>query len=90
VRKYGLTCDNVLACEVVTAEGELVTASNEINADLFWGLRGGGGNFGIVTSFLYRAHPVSTVLGAVIAYTRDQAAAVLRYYRVSCQRRRMN
>jgi hypothetical protein len=81
VRKYGLTCDNVLSCEVVTAEGELVTANDEINADLFWGLRGGGGNFGIVTSFLYRAHPVSTVLGGVIAYKRDQAAAMLRYYR---------
>jgi len=81
VRKYGLTCDNVLSCEVVTAEGELVTANNEINADLFWGLRGGGGNFGIVTSFLYRAHPVSTVLGGVIAYKRDQAGAMLRYYR---------
>jgi hypothetical protein len=81
VRKYGLTCDNVLSCEVVTAEGELVTANNEINADLFWGLRGGGGNFGIVTSFLYRSHPVSTVLGGVIAYKRDQAAAMLRYYR---------
>jgi FAD/FMN-containing dehydrogenase len=81
MRKYGLTCDNVLSCEVVTAEGELVTASNEINADLFWGLRGGGGNFGIVTSFLYQAHPVSTVLGGVIAYTRDQAAAMLHYYR---------
>jgi hypothetical protein len=80
-RKYGLTCDNVVSCEVVTAEGDLVTANNEINADLFWGLRGGGGNFGIVTSFLYRAHPVSTVLGGVIAYTRDQAAALLRYYR---------
>jgi hypothetical protein len=76
-----LTCDNVLSCEVVTAEGELVTANSEINEDLFWGLRGGGGNFGIVTSFLYRAHPVSTVLGGVIAYKRDQAAAMLRYYR---------
>jgi hypothetical protein len=81
VRKYGLTCDNVLSCKVVTAEGELVTTNNEINADLFWGLRGGGGNFGIVTSFIYRAHPVSTVLGGIIAYTRDQAAAMLRYYR---------
>src|SRR5215468_11597177 len=59
VRKHGLTCDNLLAAEVVTAEGAVVTASAESNADLFWGLRGGGGNFGIVTSFLYRAHPVS-------------------------------
>jgi hypothetical protein len=81
VRKYGLTCDNVLSCEVVTAEGEVVTASNEINADLFWGLRGGGGNFGIVTSFLYQAHPVSTVLGGLIAYARDQAPALFRHYR---------
>jgi FAD/FMN-containing dehydrogenase len=81
VRKYGLTCDNVLSCEVVTAEGELVTASNGINADLFWGLRGGGGNFGIMTSFLYQAHPVSTVLGGLIAYARDQAPALFRHYR---------
>jgi FAD/FMN-containing dehydrogenase len=80
VRKYGLTCDNVLSCEVVTAEGEIVTANAETNPDLFWGLRGGGGNFGIVTSFLYQAHPVSTVLGGVVIYTRDQAATVLRYY----------
>jgi hypothetical protein len=81
VRKYGLTCDNLVSCEVVTAEGDIVTASAEINADLFWGLRGGGGNFGIVTSFLYRAHPVSTVLGGLILHARDQAGAVLRHYR---------
>jgi len=81
VRKFGLSCDNVLSCEVVTAEGEIVTANAGTNADLFWGLRGGGGNFGIVTSFLYQAHPVSTVLGGVIAYARDQAAAMLHYYR---------
>jgi FAD binding domain/Berberine and berberine like len=81
VRKYGLTCDNVLSFEVVTAEGEIVTANAQINADLFWGLRGGGGNFGIVTSFLYQAHPVSNVLGGLVAYTRDQAAGVLRHYR---------
>jgi hypothetical protein len=81
VRKYGLTCDNVVSFEVVTAEGEIVTADAGANADLFWGLRGGGGNFGIVTSFLYRAHPVSIVLGGLILYPRDQAAAVLRHYR---------
>jgi hypothetical protein len=81
VRKYGLTCDNVLSCEVVTAEGAIVTADADTNADLFWGLRGGGGNFGIVTSFLYRAHPVSAVLGGLIIYARDQAGAVIRHYR---------
>jgi FAD/FMN-containing dehydrogenase len=81
VRKYGLTCDNVLSCEVVTADGAIVTADAKTNADLFWGLRGGGGNFGIVTSFLFQAHPVSTVLGGVIVHARPQAAAVFRYYR---------
>jgi FAD/FMN-containing dehydrogenase len=81
VRKYGLTCDNVLSCEVVTAKGEIVTADADTNADLFWGLRGGGGNFGVVTSFLFQAHPVSTVLGGVVLHARDQAAAVFRNYR---------
>jgi FAD/FMN-containing dehydrogenase len=81
VRKYGLTCDNLLAAEVVTAEGAVVTASAESNPDLFWGLRGGGGNFGIVTSFLYRAHRVSFVLGGLILHPRERAAALLRHYR---------
>jgi FAD/FMN-containing dehydrogenase len=81
VRKYGLTCDNVLSFEVVTAKGEIVTADADTNADLFWGLRGGGGNFGVVTSFLFQAHPVSIVLGGLVVHARDQAAAVLRHYR---------
>jgi FAD/FMN-containing dehydrogenase len=81
VRKYGLTCDNLISCEVVTADGQLVTASEAVNPDLFWGMRGGGGNFGIVTSFLYRLHPVSMVLGGLILYPRDQAGAVFRNYR---------
>ncbi len=81
VRKYGLTCDNLLSCEVVTAEGKLVTASETTNPDLFWGLRGGGGNFGIVTSFLIKTHPVSTVLSGLILYPRSQASAVLNQYR---------
>ncbi len=81
VRKYGLTCDNVLSFEVVTAEGKLLTASAEENPDLFWALRGGGGNFGIVTSFLFRAHPVATVLGGLIVHGRDQAREVIRHYR---------
>ena len=81
VRKYGLTCDNLLSCEVVTAEGEISTADAKTNADLFWALRGGGGNFGVVTSFVFQACPVSTVLGGLVVYARDQAAAVLRHYR---------
>ena len=80
-RKYGLTCDNVLSFEVVTADGAVVTADAEHHPDLFWALRGGGGNFGVVTSFLYRAHPVATVLGGLIVHARDQAGAVIRHYR---------
>jgi FAD binding domain/Berberine and berberine like len=81
VRKYGLTCDNILSCEVVTASGEVVIADASTNADLFWGVRGGGGNFGIVTSFVFQTHPVSTVLGGLILYPRDQASAMLRHFR---------
>jgi FAD/FMN-containing dehydrogenase len=81
VRKFGLSCDNLISCEVVTAEGEVVTASEESHPDLFWGLRGGGGNFGIVTSFLFRAHPVTTVLGGLVLYPRGEAGKVLRRYR---------
>jgi FAD/FMN-containing dehydrogenase len=81
VRKHGLACDNLLACEVVTASGEVVTASAESHPDLFWALRGGGGNFGVVTDFLFRAHPVATVLGGLIVHPRERAAEVLRHYR---------
>jgi hypothetical protein len=81
VRKYGLTCDNVLSFEVVTVQGEILTASDSENPDLFWALRGGGGNFGVVTSFLFQAHPINTVLGGLIVYPRDQARDVIRHYR---------
>ncbi len=81
VRKHGLTIDNVLAFEIVTAGGDLVTASAEQNEDLFWGLRGGGGNFGIVVQFTYRAHSLSTVLGGLLIHPRDRATEMLRFYR---------
>ena len=81
VRKYGLTCDNVLSFDIVTADGKPRLASSKENEDLFWALRGGGGNFGVVTSFEFHARPVSTVLGGLIIYPRDRAAEVLRFYR---------
>jgi FAD/FMN-containing dehydrogenase len=80
-RKYGLTCDNLISCNVVTAMGETLIANAATNPDLYWGLRGGGGNFGIVTSFLFQAHPVSTVLGGLVLYSRDQAVPLLRHFR---------
>src|SRR5687768_14635601 len=82
MRKYGLTCDNLLSADVVTADGELVRASADENPDLFWGLRGGGGNFGIVTSFEYRLHPVGpTVLAGVLLHPAAKAREVLDFYR---------
>jgi hypothetical protein len=81
VRKYGLTCDNVLSFDIVTADGKPRVASANENEDLFWALRGGGGNFGIVTSFEFRVHPVSTVLGGLVMYPRDRAVEVLQFYR---------
>src|SRR5688500_14112125 len=81
MRKLGLTIDNVRSCDVVTADGRLVVASADAHEDLFWGLRGGGGNFGIVTSFEYEVHPVGpTVLAGMLLYPLDQAADVLAYF----------
>ncbi len=82
MRKYGATVDNLLSVDLVTADGELVTASESENPDLFWGVRGGGGNFGIVTSFEYRLHPVGPiVLAGPIFYPLEDAPEVLRFYR---------
>lgn len=80
-RKYGLTVDNLLEAEVVTAEGELVRASADAHPDLFWALRGGGGNFGVVTSFLFRANPAGTIVGGPTFWPIEQSADVLRCYR---------
>ncbi|KIF80390.1 FAD-binding oxidoreductase [Noviherbaspirillum autotrophicum] len=77
-RKYGMTADNLLSADVVTADGRQVRASESENADLFWGLRGGGGNFGIVTSFQFQLHPVGPdVLSGLIVFPFDQAKSVL-------------
>jgi FAD/FMN-containing dehydrogenase len=81
VRKFGLTCDNLLSADVVTARGEVVTASAEQNEDLFWGLRGGGGNFGVVTSFEYQLHPLGPVLAGAVIHPVDRAPEALRLLR---------
>ncbi|MHB1318856.1 MAG: FAD-binding oxidoreductase [Anaerolineae bacterium] len=81
-RKYGLTIDNLLAVDLVTADGQLVRASERENADLFWGVRGGGGNFGIVTEFTYRLNPLGPqVLAGPVFWPMEQAPGVLRFYR---------
>lgn len=80
-RKYGLACDNLVRAEVVTSDGRALEASVEENSDLFWALRGGGGNFGVVTRLEYKVHPVGPVLGGEIVYPLDQAKQVLRFYR---------
>lgn len=78
---HGLSCDNLRSVDVVTATGKLLTASEEQNADLYWGLRGGGGNFGVATSFEFALHPVETVLGGMVLHPLSAARAVLRFWR---------
>jgi len=80
-RKYGLTIDNLLEADVVLADGSFLTANSTQNEDLFWGLRGGGGNFGIVTRFVFRAHPVSMVYAGPIFWDQSQAPEIMRWYR---------
>jgi FAD/FMN-containing dehydrogenase len=80
--KYGLACDNLLSADVVTADGELVTASTTENPDLFWGLRGGSGNFGVATSLEYRLHRVGpTIFGGAVLYPVSKAKEFLRFFR---------
>ena len=80
-RGHGLSCDNLLSVDVVTADGRLVRASEADNADLFWAIRGGGGNFGVVTSFEFRLHPVASIYGGVRFFELAEVANVLRFYR---------
>jgi len=79
--KYGLASDNLLAVGLVTAEGDVLHVDAESHGDLFWALRGGGGNFGVATSFTYRLHPVRTIVGGLIAHPIDAAPDLLRFYR---------
>ena len=79
--KYGIALDNLIGVDVVTADGRLVTANASENADLFWGVRGGGGNFGIVTSLAYRLYEVGPVLGGAVFYPLAKAREVLHFYR---------
>ena len=81
VRKHGLALDNLLSVDVVTADGRLLTASSTENEDLFWGIRGGGGNFGIVTSFKFLVHPAGTVLAGLVIHPGTQATEALRAWR---------
>jgi FAD/FMN-containing dehydrogenase len=79
--KYGLAVDNLLSAEVVLASGEVVVASEDSEPDLFWALRGGGGNFGVVSSFEFRAHPVASVLGGAVLYPLAAASSVFSFFR---------
>jgi FAD/FMN-containing dehydrogenase len=79
--KHGLATDNLLAVELVTADGDILDVDGSSHPDLFWALRGGGGNFGVVTSFTFRLHPLRTVTGGLIAHPIERAAELLRFYR---------
>jgi FAD/FMN-containing dehydrogenase len=80
-RGYGLSCDNLVSAEVVTADGSVLTASASEHPDLLWALQGGGGNFGVVTRFSFRLHPVTTVYGGPMFFELSDGAAVLRHFR---------
>jgi len=80
-RKHGLTIDNLLAADMVLADGDFVTVSDQENENLYWAIRGGGGNFGVVTSFLFRLHPIHTVYAGPMLWELDRATEVMQWYR---------
>jgi FAD/FMN-containing dehydrogenase len=80
-RQYGLTIDNLLSADVVLADGSFVVASADDYSDLFWAIRGGGGNFGVVTSFLFQGHPVDTVCAGPMLWELEQTPEIMRWYR---------
>jgi FAD/FMN-containing dehydrogenase len=80
-RKFGLSIDNLIGADMVLADGRFVTVSADEDSDLFWAIRGGGGNFGVVTSFLFRLHPVKTVVAGPTLWPLNQAANLMRWYR---------
>ena len=80
-RKHGLTIDSLLAADLVLADGRFVSASADENSDLYWAIRGGGGNFGVVTSFLFQAHPIHTVYAGPMLWPLERAAEIMRWYR---------
>lgn len=80
-RKYGLSSDNLISVDIVTADGNFLVASEDENSDLFWAVRGGGGNFGVVTSFQFKLHPVSEIFGGLVFYPVEKAGDVLQFYR---------
>ncbi len=80
-RAFGLSCDNLVSADIVTADGQFRVASEQENEDLFWAIRGGGGNFGVITSFEFRLHPVKDIYGGPMFFELDDAEAVLRFYR---------
>ena len=80
-RKYGLTVDNLIEADVVLADGTFVTATKEMNSDLLWALRGGGGNFGVVTNFKFQLHPVSMVFAGPIAWDQKHARTIMQRFR---------
>ncbi|MCE3552914.1 FAD-binding oxidoreductase [Pseudonocardia sp. RS11V-5] len=81
VRKHGLACDNLVSADIVTADGRFLQASKEDNPDLFWAIRGGGGNFGIVTSFEFEVHPAGTVLAGLVIHPASRAREAMKFWR---------